>query len=346
MIRRKLTSRDRSLAKRMKQLVKQWQRLLQQSASVPNGPAVAASSHALNGVAGTQRVGSTSPVQLSPVGSPRPSPKSSSSSQAVGPPTAATLPAPAGVDPPTPAPTPPPRPADPTAQRMKILHRLSKVKTPPVPTPLPQALLATPARPSLLPTTASNHSVTDSASSSSLHLPPIALNEAMETSTNNSPCPSSLTLSFPLNSQPRRPESRSALELLVKVPKEVLSRVPHDLRLSPEPQPHASPYSLVVSISTSLLHCPLAHPPGTTCSSGPSTMDVDSSSGFAPNSLAELKEEQSHTIPVSAVPGVDGCHGHDGLWYRWTQSIPGEDLSVTVLPYVYIDGIDPAEVCL
>ena len=42
-------------------------------------------------------------------------------------------------------------------------------------------------------------------------------------------------------------------------------------------------------------------------------------------------------VPSGASPGVDGCMGNDGYWYSWTDSIPGHEISVTVLPYIYVD---------
>ena len=52
-----------------------------------------------------------------------------------------------------------------------------------------------------------------------------------------------------------------------------------------------------------------------------------------------------HLVPSGVSPGVDGCLGNDGYWYAWTDTIPGHDEAVTVLPYIYIDdesndGID------
>lgn len=42
-------------------------------------------------------------------------------------------------------------------------------------------------------------------------------------------------------------------------------------------------------------------------------------------------------IPSGASPGVDGCMGKDKCWYSWTDTIPGRDDSMTVLPYIYVD---------
>ena len=61
----------------------------------------------------------------------------------------------------------------------------------------------------------------------------------------------------------------------------------------------------------------------------------------------ENPSAQPQLIPSGAYPGVDGCLDDDGYWYPWTETIPGRDEAVTVLPYVYIDddscdtGVDP-----
>lgn len=44
-------------------------------------------------------------------------------------------------------------------------------------------------------------------------------------------------------------------------------------------------------------------------------------------------------VPMGCSNGVDGCLGANGVWYEWTEYIPGtHEEMVTVLPYVYIDG--------
>ncbi len=372
MIRRRLT--DKALSRRMKQLVKQWQNLLQ-SPTVPNGPAVATATPALNGVAGGPVKGSTpssvllpeSPhPSLTPVG-PTPSPlvqvPTPTPSSAVGlSPVAAPLPTPKALDPPVPAPTPPPsRQTNPTAIRMKMLQRLSKVKTHPLPqlptTTSTDAQLHTPAQPSLPTNVANNHSHADR-DSSSKHLLSSAAAVAESTdfsSSSSAPPTSSLALSFPINSHLSSPEDCDPQELLVHIPRHSLTRVPHDVTrtrsedLKPSSQTgRKNPTSLVVSISSALLQrCPVQ------LGSIPHTSDLPLSGivvGTQPDSspwdaLAEAHPQRSRIMPNGAVSGVDGCHGPDGLWYRWTETIPGEDLSVTVLPYVYIDGLHPMD-CL
>ena len=53
--------------------------------------------------------------------------------------------------------------------------------------------------------------------------------------------------------------------------------------------------------------------------------------------IPHLPTPSPRLIPSGASPGVDGCMGSDGYWYSWTDSIPGHDVSVTVLPYIYVD---------
>lgn len=53
--------------------------------------------------------------------------------------------------------------------------------------------------------------------------------------------------------------------------------------------------------------------------------------------IPHLPTPEPRLVPSGASPGVDGCMGSDGYWYSWTDSIPGHDVSVTVLPYIYVD---------
>eukprot|EP00731_Ephydatia_muelleri_P019126 Em0011g1166a len=49
-------------------------------------------------------------------------------------------------------------------------------------------------------------------------------------------------------------------------------------------------------------------------------------------------------VPMGCVPGIDGHVGQDGSWYDWTKAMPPMDgTTVTVLPYVYVDGWDMAD---
>ncbi len=80
--------------------------------------------------------------------------------------------------------------------------------------------------------------------------------------------------------------------------------------------------------------------------SQPSRTAVPTDHSLSDASLDDLSRVEGvgpprpHTMPDGAIVGVDGCHGHDGLWYGWMEAIPGKEFSVTVLPYVYIDGAE------
>ena len=133
-----------------------------------------------------------------------------------------------------------------------------------------------------------------------------------------------LTLSFPLNSY-RQPSHVNSL--VVRLPRQQLS-VPNSVTgprgsswRGKRAADTTQPLCLLVSIDTSLL---------------------PRNNSEAVNRTAPLSLElDSQTLtPVDMVPGVDGCLGPDGVWYDWTRHIPSQDFSVTVLPYVYIDGLE------
>lgn len=135
-----------------------------------------------------------------------------------------------------------------------------------------------------------------------------------------------LTLSFPLNSyrQPSVPDTVNSL--VVRLPRQHL-RMANSVTTGPRGSPWGGkkatdtthPLCLLVSIDTSLL-------PG--------------NNSQTVNKMAPLSLELDSQTPVDVIPGVDGCFGQDGIWYDWTRHIPSQDLSVTVLPYVYIDGLE------
>jgi hypothetical protein len=64
---------------------------------------------------------------------------------------------------------------------------------------------------------------------------------------------------------------------------------------------------------------------------------------FGGGGIPPLPMPESRLVPSGSSPGVDGCMGSDGYWYSWTDSIPGHDVSVTVLPYVYVDDDESDE---
>lgn len=306
LIRRKLT--DRTLAKRMKRLVKQWQNLV--PARTPNGLASAASSN--------------------------PSPSS--------PPT------------PVPTPRPPVQHTNPTMNRFKIKQMLSKVKK-------SSQGIVPPAQQTGSPANNHFHSSSEGPSTVKQNTP----SPPSQSSLNRS-CSPSLTLSFPINSQPPRPPLPEKVDsLLVRIPRHferhsrtdtvadssssrLNAQLPHlpQKNLSGSQTGFEEPLRLLVSIETSVLakvaensrrllpvdteQRLIGEVQSSETSSGMETRSFETS----PESFPELAE--SRLGPEESIPGVHGCIGHDGLWYSWADPIPGDDSSVTVLPYVYIDG--------
>ena len=107
------------------------------------------------------------------------------------------------------------------------------------------------------------------------------------------------------------------------------------------------PLSLIVSVDRSLLELNGVHTTRHDITGFPKSQKSPSSFGTLNgsvndfDSLAEdtpTASKRPRLMPTNSVPGVHGCVGHDGHWYRWTEAIPGEESTVTVLPYVYIDG--------
>ena len=320
----------------MKNLVKQWQHLLQNR--TPNGVATA---------------GST----ISP---------------------SAPLPAPASIPTPAPLPTPtasnfsPLRTAqspNPTVNRTKVQQMLSKLKRG------PQQASQT-AAPPPVPLTSDLDSLSNSVSNSPLQaskspspVPPVPPSNGPSSEGHSS----TLTLSFPLNSCVPRQRApvvarKKVNSLLVKIPRQHLrlSRTDGSLtgtRMSSLetkcttsavhglPSPPTHPLSLLVSIDTSLLseasshtHLPLPSHTHIPLSSKNLTQRgcTQALNGLAPIT-PELDSSSPHLKPTGQVPGMDGCLGHDGFWYDWTKPLPSEGLSVIVLPYVYIDGLEPID---
>ena len=351
MIRRKLT--DRSLARRMKQLVKQWQRLLQ-SPTTPNGPVVSASTTANGIVTDPEKtsvnLSSRSPPLLAPHVHSSSSSLAGKSSNSPIPHSNATVSTVSTSPVPIPTPSPaPPRQTDPAAKRRKMLQMFSKVKTqtPQIPGPMstqqPETQLhaQSQAPPSVHPTTLANSvSHTDSSSG----------HPTSSASHNSS---SSLTLSLPLISQLRPQHDRNShLKLVVSVPRCAVTLEAHCDRsgkllaynnVNEHKQEHETalpdaekPLSLIVSVTTSVLH---RHPPPLP------GQELDDLTAWDTLASETVSTSRSREMPEGSVVGVDGCLGRDGLWYEWTEYIPGEELSVTVLPYVYIDGVEPVD-CL
>jgi hypothetical protein len=77
--------------------------------------------------------------------------------------------------------------------------------------------------------------------------------------------------------------------------------------------------------------------------------DLSISAAASPSSATAMDFSQSVLFsglpagrlkPQDCIEGVDGCYGIDRGWYSWTDVIPNEEPAVTVLPYVFIDGFD------
>jgi len=305
----------------MKNLVKQWQHLLQNR--TPNGVATAGST--------------TSPS--APIPAPAP----------LSPPTASTFtPARATQNP------------SPAVNRTKVQQMLSKLKRG------PQPALQTTATPTV-PPASSLDSLCNSSSNCPLQVSKSPSPVPPSNGTLSEGCSSALTLSFPLNSCAPRQRApavagKKVNSLVVKLPRQHLrvsrtdgsstgtkisswegnctTSAVHELPAAP-----TTPLSLLVSIDTSLLletssssqtHIPLSSKDLTQHSS---TQALNGLASLSP----ELDSPYPHLKPTELAPGVDGCLGQDGFWYNWTQAIPSEGFSVVVLPYVYIDGLEPME---
>ena len=61
--------------------------------------------------------------------------------------------------------------------------------------------------------------------------------------------------------------------------------------------------------------------------------------------VGRLKSLQSPLLPPDCLPGFNGIVGDDGCWYSWTDIIPHDKPTVTILPYVYIDGLEMDDFC-
>ena len=146
-----------------------------------------------------------------------------------------------------------------------------------------------------------------------------------------------------------------------------LSFPPPSLSLPPSPSPLTPP--LIVSISLSLLTSPTLVPAArkplpttiqqvheeeeeedSSSSSFSVTLTTSSVSGKTMHSISpewptsRLKGSPPLSLPPpNCLPGYDGTVGLDGNWYSWTDVIQYPKPMVTVLPYVYIDGFDPNE---
>lgn len=318
---------DKDLARRMKQLVKQWQQLVQNSIEQNGIP----DDHKERVSGGSSMVSHSGSVDQS---------------------------------------------NDAQSNRKKILNKLSRLKKTPRITPPSQSIPSTLSSSSvpflsnsedIQQVTTSPHTSTDVVTSSIAATKNIDLS-AMPISNGMSHDP--LIIRLPLTQLPQQQTTEDEpTNLIVSIPLDAV-------RLSWQPYP-AIPPSLIVSIKRSLLSRTVGQAQSrdqliqkrehdfvsvdsTLYSVSPSksittlqchsvqhiksedeSMDVDSPNVFSLHIGAPSGRLKSLGPPNDCVIGIDGCQGDDGLWYSWTESIPSMNgLSVTVLPYVYIDGYE------
>ena len=133
----------------------------------------------------------------------------------------------------------------------------------------------------------------------------------------------------------------------------------------PPPTASLSHHTLIVSIPRSLLATPTlvtaatkALPSTTQQVRGKETVPgkhPGPSSHDSSNRLLAISPEQPvgrlkslHSpslLPPDCLPGFNGIVGDDGCWYSWTDIIPHDKPTVTILPYVYIDGLEMDDFC-
>ena len=310
MIRRKIV--DESLAKRMKKLIKQWQALLQNAATTPNG--------LLGGAAGSSLASTTPPVKR----------------------------------------------ADPAANRTKMLQRLSNFKTasqaPQVPAPIPNELQHLPP---LLPGSQAASSLPNSHTLNALPPASKPLTPSPAAVNSNKSSSPALTLSIPLSLIVKIPRNNVRLSQGSSLTGVHRSALPGHgsggkfTESRPAVEDSAKALSLVVSIDTSLLQrgaslsqigksrkpetLPKVEDPLSKASQFASHFDTAvERTEIASDSerTSPMEVDRPYSVTEGSVPGIHGCTGPDGLWYEWTDAIPGQEPCVTLLPYVYVDGWD------
>ena len=309
----------------MKNLVKQWQGLVPNR--TPNGFAANASN-------------------IPPASLPTPSTSSLPTSSTSSLPTPSTL-LPARVT------------QHPTRSRTQVQQLLSTVKRGPQPPPPSSAAQQAAAAVVTHTTTLSNSTGHPPSPPPDSSKPSPPSSDSL--SKNDFP---TLTLSFPLNSyrQPSAPDTVNSL--VVRLPRQHLgmdNSVTTSSQGSPwrgkkatdttqTTSPQGSPWRGKKATDTTQTTSPQGSPwrgKKATDTTQPLCLLVSIDTSLLPgnnsqtvNRMAPLSLELDSQTPVDVIPGVDGCFGQDGIWYDWTRHIPSQDLSVTVLPYVYIDGLE------
>ena len=229
------------------------------------------------------------------------------------------------------------KPNSPLSNRKLLLSRFSAIKQ----TSMPQAT----------PTTLSLTSSSPSTYSSLIAPPNNVTKLSLSSSTTPTPISNgtkpieSLTVRFPLERLPREQDVSS---LVVSISLALISFPSRRSLIEPAFQPEVNVMSpLIVQIKRSLLSTPQ--------SISPVHFPLPSkpiSSSLLPNATNETVEcthiipgapsgrLKSDNVPEFCTAGIDGCLGADGMWYEWTDVMPHDEPVVTILPYVYIDGLE------
>lgn len=228
------------------------------------------------------------------------------------------------------------KPNNPLSNRKLLLSKFSAIKQ----TSTPQA---TPTTLSLTSSSASTYS--------SLIAPPNNVTK-LSLSSLTTPTPisngtksiESLTVRFPLERLPREQDVSS---LVVSISLALISFPSRQSLIEPPFQPEVNITSpLIVQIKRSLLntprnispvHFPLPSKPISSLLPNTVNETVNYTHTLPGAPSGRLK---SDNIPEFCTAGIDGCLSVDGMWYHWTDVIPHNEPVVTILPYVYIDGLE------
>ena len=170
--------------------------------------------------------------------------------------------------------------------------------------------------------------------------------------------------------QKQQQTEQDITSLIVKVPLQLIT-LPWERHvtppvLPPQPSPLSQPVELIVSIRLSLFKSIAVNCEFDRTKQVPPSIENTSTILCKRESLSNSKEKkescrhQGHVTSVGktihpAAPsgrlkgydelseshevGVEGCVGSDGLWYGWEDCIPSEGEMVSIYPYVYIDGL-------
>ena len=333
---------DKSLARRMKKLVKQWQKL----ATSLNGSILEASNV------------SSTPSPTKPISN------SNNSNRSIG--TIQSKQSSTFVH-------------ESTAKPNNITSLLPESHTMTTPTsfsPLP-SLPSHPSETSL----GSNHSTTSSTPRYSLdQTTPTNLHPFQAVNGQN--INNDLVISLPLQritkqqqQQQRQQDNQIDTSLIVKIPLIALKRItlPCEQHATPPPiNSSLQSIELIVSINLSLLknitinnnyesdhsrqvhrlQQPSAHIENSlttfVCKTEPAETFLDKAGSRQSHSVGKTihnaaapsgRLKSIMEIPNGSSIGIDGCIGSDGVWYGWEDHVPSQDETVGIYPYVYVDGL-------